>query len=99
MALNSSANRPQRRYSKAEIESIIGSAKHTLVESDSDEGTLSHIVISRGGNPDWQEKGELWVRSNLELLPGYPAEFSTNSGIPGEQARYPVFSGARFSGL
>jgi len=99
MALNSSANLPQRRYTKAEIESITGSAKHTLVKSDSPEGKLSHIVISKGGHPEWMEKVELWIRSNLELLPGYPSEFSAHRGIPGEQARYPVFSGLRFAGL
>ena len=99
MPLNSSANRPQRRYTEDEIEEIVGSAKHTLVKSDSPEGTLSHIVISRGGNPEWKEKGELWIRSNLELLPGYPTGFSGHRGLPSEQTRYPVFSGSRFAGL
>ena len=60
---------------------------------------LSHIVISRGGNPEWKEKGELWIRSNLELLPGYPTGFSGHRGLPSEQTRYPVFSGSRFAGL
>jgi hypothetical protein len=98
MASNSPSSLLQHRYTNAEVEGIVRSAKHTIVESDSTPGTISHLVVSTQGNPEWKERGEIWLRSKLELLPGYPSDFSTQLTVPSEQTLYPVFFNSKFAG-
>lgn len=86
----------QVSYTQADIDGIIKSARHTLVESDSAPGEISHLVVCKQGSPDWKKSQEIWLRTNLQLLPGYPSSFVM--APTEEQIFYPVFCDRKFAG-